>query len=545
MINLFLRSLLVLALLFGLLFAVGMGVLAYFEGPPWLAVVFALSVLLLQYLIGPWILQLIYKIEWADLHALDPRLADFVGRACSERNIPQPRFGLIRDGNPNAFTFGHYPGDARLVVTTGLLDLLEPEEREAVVAHELGHIAHWDFVVMTLAAAIPLILYVIYATTRRARGRRGRGAGYAAWIALASYVAYIVSQYIVLLLSRVREYYADHFSAEVTRNPNALGSALVKVAYGLAAAPAAQGQDNPRMMAARAFGIFDPRVAQALALSGAGSGGASIEAMESAMHWDLWNPWAMIYELSSSHPLPAKRIRALERQSESMGRAPRFSFRAEKPESYWDEFLLDLLANYLPLVGFLVGIAVGVATNLVFGFQLGAVGAFLAVLGAAWWMKRWYSYPNDFSAALKVRDLLAIVKVSAVRSVPGMLSGRIIGRGVPGLFYSEDLVLQDDTGFIILDYRQPLRILEFLFGWTRAEKLIGQRGETAGWYRRSPRPYFEMRRLKLESGETVTSYFYPFTQSLLYLVLLVGVLLIVYDLVGAMGFPLALIGGGG
>ena len=54
-----------------------------------------------------------------------------------------------------------------------------------------------------------------------------------------------------------------------------------------------------------------------------------------------------------------------------------------------------------------------------------------------------------------------------------------------------------------------------------------------------------MRRLKLESGETVTSYFYPFTQSLLYLVLLVGVLLIVYDLVGAMGFPLALIGGGG
>ena len=60
----------------------------------------------------------------------------------------------------------------------------------------------------------------------------------------------------------------------------------------------------------------------------------------------------------------------------------------------------------------------------------------------------------------------------------------------------------------------PLRLLEFLFGWTRAEKLIGQRGEAAGSYRRSPRPYFEMRRPKLESG-------------------------------GAMGFPLALIGGGG
>ncbi|OGO09691.1 MAG: hypothetical protein A2Z66_14555 [Chloroflexi bacterium RBG_13_66_10] len=63
----------------------------------------------------------------------------------------------------------------------------------------------------------------------------------------------------------------------------------------------------------------------------------------------------------------------------------------------------------------------------------------------------------------------------------------------------------------------PLRLLELLFGWTRADKMIGQRGEAFGWYRRSPRPYFEMRRLKLESGETVR----------------------------AMGFPLALIGGRG
>jgi heat shock protein HtpX len=126
-----------------------------------------------------------------------------------------------------------------------------------------------------------------------------------------------------------------------------------------------------------------------------------------------------------------------------------------------------------------------------------------------------------------------------------VLSGRVIGRGVPGLFYSEDLVLQDDTGFIILDYRQPLRILEFLFGWTRAEKLIGMRGEAEGWYRRSPKPYFEMRRLRLENGTTVTSYFYPFTQALIYLTLLAGVVLVTYDLLAVLGFTLASIGGGG
>src|SRR3972149_3729347 len=273
MANLLLRSVLVLSLMFGLLFAVGVMVLTAIQAPLGYAILFALGILFLQYLLGPWILQLIYKIEWRDPKSVSPALAAFMDRVCEERKIPRPRFGIIHDGNPNAFTFGHYPGDARLVVTTGLLELLDGEECQAVVAHELGHIAHWDFVVMTLAAVVPLILYMIFFATRRMRGGRGRSGGYAALIGLISYIAYIVSNFIVLLLSRGREDYADRFSAEVTGDPNALGRALVKVAYGLAAAPAKQGKDDARMTAARAFGIFDPKVAQTLALSGAGSGG--------------------------------------------------------------------------------------------------------------------------------------------------------------------------------------------------------------------------------------------------------------------------------
>lgn len=67
-----------------------------------------------------------------------------------------------------------------------------------------------------------------------------------------------------------------------------------------------------------------------------------------------------------------------------------------------------------------------------------------------------------------------------------------------------------------MDYRQPLRFLEFLFGWIKAESLIGHRGKAMGWYRRSPNLYFEMRKLVLESGETVTSYNYPVTQFFVY-----------------------------
>src|SRR5512141_786030 len=253
MANLLLRSVLVLSLLFGLLFAIGMVVLTAIHAPLGWSIVFALGILLLQYLLGPWILQLIYKIQWREPESVSPALAAFIDRVCEERKIPHPRFGVIEDGNPNAFTFGHYPGDARLVVTTGLLERLDGEESQAVVAHELGHIKHWDFVVMTVAAAVPLILYVLYRfSISRGRNREGL---YLAAVGVVSYVAYIVSQFIALLLSRVREYYADQFAAEVTGNPNALSSALVKVAYGLATARKDKKDKKAdiRMTAVRAF----------------------------------------------------------------------------------------------------------------------------------------------------------------------------------------------------------------------------------------------------------------------------------------------------
>ena len=530
MLNLVFRSALVLALLFGLLFAVGMGAVVYLDLPVIYGVFFALGMLFLQYLLGPWILQLIYRIEWRDAESVDPSLARFISEACAARGIPQPRFGIIHDGNPNAFTFGHYPGDARLVVTSGLLRVLGDAERKAVVAHELGHIAHWDFVVMTVAAAVPLLLYVVYIATRSAgRGRRGKGGGYVALIGIASFVAYLVSHYIVLLLSRVREFYADQFAGEVTGDPGSLSTALVKVAYGLASAPAGEKKDDARMYAARALGIFDPKVAQVLALSGAGGGAVSADGMVSAMRWDLWNPWAMIYELASSPPLPAKRIRALQRQAQTYGRAEQFSFPSERPESYWDEFLTDAFFYYLPTLAGLAGVGLAAAALFSLGWTFGAAGLFFIMLGVAWWVRRWFSYRPSFREERTVRSLIGEVKVSAVRSVPATIEGTIIGRGIPGLFFSEDLVLQDSTGFIILDYRQPLRILEFFFGWVKAESLIGKRGKATGWYRRSPRPYFEMRQLVLEDGERVTSYVYPLGQLLIYAAVLFGALLLALE----------------
>ncbi len=514
MANLAFRSIIVLGILFGLLFAVLTAVLYFLHAPVWLALIVAIGFMGLQYLISPWIIQWIYKINWQPPDNVDKGIATLIRSVCHERGLREPRFGVIEDGNPNAFTFGHYPGNARVVITRGILDLCDENERRAVVAHELGHIVHWDFVVMTVAATIPLVLYYIYRFgLYSSRGRsRGKGGGAVVLVAIGAFIAYIISQYVVMFLSRVREYYADQYSATTTRNPNSLATALVKIAYGLARAPKEQQDEQSgrrRTVAAAAgggkmLGIFDPGFGASLALAAAGGYSARTATYDqqttvNAMRWDLFNPWALICEIGSSHPLPAKRLKALDRLAEQMGQRPAYDLPDEKPESYWDEFFIDVFMNYLPLWGLLGGIAAAIALGA--GGQIVAgIGCAVLGLGVGLLARTLFAYPKRHFPEAQVAPLVGEIKVSKIRCVPATLRGKIIGRGIPGLYWSEDLVLQDDTGFMVMDYRQPLGMLEFLFGLFRAESFVGQQVTAKGWYRRFPRPYLELWQVHLPDG---------------------------------------------
>ena len=114
-------------------------------------------------------------------------------------------------------------------------------------------------------------------------------------------------------------------------------------------------------------------------------------------------------------------------------------------------------------------------------------------------------YRGDYFAPLAVAGLLHKVKVSNVRPVPAQLRGTIIGRGVPGLIWSEDFVMRDGTGILFLDYRQPLRIWEWLFGLFRAGEFAGKAVEVVGWFRRAPLPYIELKSITVD-GVTRNSY---------------------------------------
>ena len=501
-----LRSVMVLGALYGMTFVAMILAVAYVKLGLDVAVVLATVVITAQYFLSPMLLDLFLRwmqsMEWVDREELPPHLVAFMEKVCRARKIPFPRVGIIDDGNPNAFTYGHFPANARLVLTGGLMEILDEDELEAVVAHEIGHIAHWDFIVMTLAALVPVALFWIYRALGGGDGERKRAP---VQVVIAVYLMYVVSEYLILLLSRAREHYADRFSGAATRNPNALAGALVKIAYGLAAAKPeeAAAKSSSGLRAISALGIFDPRAALSLAAASARPAGVGPQDMVGAMQWDLWNPWAGFYELGSTHPLPAKRILALGQLAERLGQEPAIRFDARQPERYWDEFFFDVMITALPLALPFAALGLMLPALALLGglgplWGLHALGIALVGYGVGALIRTVWSYRAGEFPPSTVATLLQAVKVSAVRSIPVRLKGTIIGRGIPGLVYSEDLVLRDDTGFIFLDYRQPFRLMELWFGLARAGDLIGREVTATGWYRRAPTPFLELGTLEID-----------------------------------------------
>ena len=155
--------------------------------PMGVAVAIGVGIIILQFALGPWLMDLalrwIYKFSWVPVDQLPAHLRDFVTRVAGEQNMKVPWFGLIHDGAPNAFTYGHHPGNMRIVITQGILDLLEPEEVEGVVAHEIGHGKNWDMLLMTVVQLVPLLLYFLYRTALRV-GDRGKDGGYRVAVAV-------------------------------------------------------------------------------------------------------------------------------------------------------------------------------------------------------------------------------------------------------------------------------------------------------------------------------------------------------------------------
>ena len=142
--SLFGISLLTITCLYGLLAAIVILIVMLCGGEILYAIVGSLIVLIIQFLISPWLtdlsMKLFYKAKFG--YEIPDYLKEFIEEVCRENNIKYPKIGFIDDGSPNAFTYGRTKKDARIILTRGIFELLKEEEVKAVVGHEMGHIAY-------------------------------------------------------------------------------------------------------------------------------------------------------------------------------------------------------------------------------------------------------------------------------------------------------------------------------------------------------------------------------------------------------------------
>ncbi len=172
-----------------------------------------------------------------------PEFVGLVDGLARRAQMPTPRVYIIDSPHPNAFATGRNPANAAVAATTGLLGMLDRDEIEGVMAHELAHVRNHDTLIMTMTATIAGAISMLANFGMFFGGRRD-GSQMLATI-LAVFVAPFAAMIVQMAISRAREYGADRGGAEISGKPRALASALAKLAHGAAHIPNPVVERNP------------------------------------------------------------------------------------------------------------------------------------------------------------------------------------------------------------------------------------------------------------------------------------------------------------
>jgi len=225
-----------------------------------------------------------------------PQLHAMVARLCQMADMPKPRVAIADVDMPNAFATGRNPKAAVVCVTTGIQARLSDQELEAVLAHELSHVAHRDVAVMTIASSVGMIAGLLtrvamWSSMFAGNDNNGGGAAAEGLIMLVSIVVYAISFLLTRALSRYRELAADRSGAILIGRPSVLAAALIKVTGDMSKIPQ---KDLRKAESFNAF-FFTPAIA--------GKQGVSLS------------------NLFSTHPTLEKRLEQLDELERKMGSA--------------------------------------------------------------------------------------------------------------------------------------------------------------------------------------------------------------------------------
>lgn len=259
----------------------GLGYMFGGTGGAMIALLFALGMNLFTYWNAD---KIVLKMHRAREVGSDHPLYRLIARLAARANLPMPRVYIIDSPHPNAFATGRNPQHAAVAATAGLLAMLDADEIEAVMAHELAHVRNRDTLIMTMVATIAGAISMLANFGLFFRGGEDSPNPIAAIgaVLLAPFAAMIVQ----LAISRTREFGADEAGAQISGNPEALARALAKIARAAQQIPDPISDRNP---AAAQLYIVPTRVS----------------------------------ELFSTHPPTEKRIAALRALAARMGHPSR------------------------------------------------------------------------------------------------------------------------------------------------------------------------------------------------------------------------------
>lgn len=180
-----------------------------------------------------------------------PGLHAMIERLCIQADLPKPKIAVADTHVPNAFALGRSQKSATVCATTGIMNVLSPAELEGVMAHELAHVKNRDVLIMTTASFFASLASMImqFAFFFGGGGDDDEGGLPFFVVLIASFLVYVISFFLMLALSRYREFTADRGAALVTGRPSALSSALLKISTAMEGVPQKDLREAERMNA--------------------------------------------------------------------------------------------------------------------------------------------------------------------------------------------------------------------------------------------------------------------------------------------------------
>lgn len=236
---------LTLAIIFAIAFGIISALMLYIGAGIYAIIGITVLFFLFQWIASPALMRLMGRLKYIDEKEY-PKLHEIVNKLAKQAGVPVPRIAIAPRQDPNAYVFGRTRNSATLVVHQGLLPMLNDNEMEAVLAHEIGHLRHNDTTVMMMISFLPMLMYMIaqnmLLSGMLSGGSNRNNGSVLMLVGAAAFVFYFFLQLMILGLSRMRESYADEYSATTTGRPEDLASSLLKISASNAIAPVKSDQ---------------------------------------------------------------------------------------------------------------------------------------------------------------------------------------------------------------------------------------------------------------------------------------------------------------